>query len=550
MSKQLEPHVQEDDAAPGQRETSLLERAHAANAADHALTWLQAISKYRKAVFWACVFSFTLTMQACDATSTTSFYGQDQFKEQFGTVDKGVLEISAKWQTGIQQAMAVGELIGLAIVGVLADRFGWKPILSGMMVMLTGSLFLFAFAKNLGMMVAAMVLCVTGIPWGAFQTGCIAYSSEMVPTCLRPFVTAWIGICWGFGFFIGSLIIRACLNLPGQWAWRLPFLVQFVWPVPLLICFLFAPESPYFLVRKSRLEDARATLRRVRNSNTTEEEIEQTLALIDYTNKMEMEINKSSTYGECFRGKNLWRTEIVCIVQMAQTWGGNGINVQTIQFLEQAGLSEQGAFDLNLILNSQYLTFGLFCIWLMTKFGRATIFTTGLIISDVFLFAIGILGCVKQSTAVSNAIGSLLLVSSVVYIATVAPSSYTIIGEVPSSKLRAKMISLSRVAFNLSGLVANVLIPKMLTGGSWNLGAKTAFMFAGTNALIWIWCIFRLPETKDRTFREIDYLFEESGLHPRKWRKARIDVFDETSHGQGPVENDLKGGIEHIESSC
>ena len=129
----------------------------------------------------------------------------------------------------------------------------------------------------------------------------------------------------------------------------------------------------------------------------------------------------------------------------------------------------------------------------MTKFGRATIFTTGLILSDVFLVAIGVLGCVKQSTAVSNTVGSLLLVSTVIYISTVAPSSYTIIvshadvhfgtssdtkqGEVPSSKLRAKMVSLARVAFNVSSLISNVLLPKMLTGGSWNLGAKTAFMF-------------------------------------------------------------------------
>lgn len=55
--------------------------------------------------------------------------------------------------------MTVGEIIGLAIAGFLADRYGWKPILTGMMVMLTCCLFLFAFIQNLGMMVAAMVLC-------------------------------------------------------------------------------------------------------------------------------------------------------------------------------------------------------------------------------------------------------------------------------------------------------------------------------------------------------------------------------------------------------
>ncbi|GLA87649.1 hypothetical protein AtubIFM56815_002075 [Aspergillus tubingensis] len=457
MEKNAPPTI-ERDSRPDQNEEILLERAHAANAADHALTWWKAIFKYRKAVFWACIFSFTLTMQSADATSnkTTSFYGQTQFKERFGTVDNGVLEISAEWQTGIQQAMAVGELIGLAIAGFLADRLGWKPILSGMMVWLTGSLFLFAFAQNLGMMVAAMVLCV----------------------------------------------------------------------------------------RKGRYEDARATLRRIRQKDITDEEIEQSIALIDYTNKMEIQIKESSSYAECFRGKNRWRTEII-----AQTWGGNGINVQTVQFLEQAGLPEQGAFDLNLILNSQYLTFGLFCIWLMTKFGRATIFTTGLILSDVFLVVIGVLGCVKQSTAVSNTVGSLLLVSTVIYISTVAPSSYTIIGEVPSSKLRAKMVSLARVAFNVSSLISNVLLPKMLTGGSWNLGAKTAFMFAGTNALIWIWCIFRLPETKDRTFREIDYLFEESGLHPRQWRTARINVFDDDSNGPGIVVGNKEKEFQHVENA-
>lgn len=57
-----------------ERERILLERAHAANAADHALTWWQAMSKYRKAVFWACVFSFTLTMQSSDATSVSGPY--------------------------------------------------------------------------------------------------------------------------------------------------------------------------------------------------------------------------------------------------------------------------------------------------------------------------------------------------------------------------------------------------------------------------------------------------------------------------------------------
>lgn len=72
---------------------------------------------------------------------------------------------------------------------------------------------------------------------------------------------------------------------------------------------------------------------------------------------------------------------------------------------------------------------------------------------------------------------------------------------------------------------------------------------AGTNALIWIWCIFRLPETKDRTFREIDYLFEESGLHPRQWRTARIDVFDDDNNGPSLVVGNKEKEIQHVENA-
>lgn len=89
-------------------------------------------------------------------------------------------------------------------------------------------------------------------------------------------------------------------------------MIQFVWPVPLIICYLFAPESPYYCVRKGKLEEAKKVLRRIRNmKNTTEEEIEQEVALIDYTNKVEGALSKSGTYIECFTGKDLWRTEIV-----------------------------------------------------------------------------------------------------------------------------------------------------------------------------------------------------------------------------------------------
>lgn len=58
---------------------------------------------------------------------------------------------------------------------------------------------------------------------------------------------------------------------------------------------------------------------------------------------------------------------------------------------------------------------------------------------------------------------------------------------------------------------------------AWNWGGKAGFFYAGTNLLCHIWCWFRLPETKDRSFCEIDLLFEQK-VPARKFKSTRVDL--------------------------
>jgi SP family general alpha glucoside:H+ symporter-like MFS transporter len=57
---------------------------------------------------------------------------------------------------------------------------------------------------------------------------------------------------------------------------------------------------------------------------------------------------------------------------------------------------------------------------------------------------------------------------------------------------------------------------------AWNWGAKAGIFYAGTNLLCNIWCWFRLPETKDRTFGEIDLLFENQ-VPARKFKSTKVE---------------------------
>jgi SP family general alpha glucoside:H+ symporter-like MFS transporter len=57
---------------------------------------------------------------------------------------------------------------------------------------------------------------------------------------------------------------------------------------------------------------------------------------------------------------------------------------------------------------------------------------------------------------------------------------------------------------------------------AWNWGAKTGMFYFGFCLLWVIWIFFFLPETKDRSFAEIDYLFKKK-TPARKFRTATVD---------------------------
>jgi SP family general alpha glucoside:H+ symporter-like MFS transporter len=94
----------------------------------------------------------------------------------------------------------------------------------------------------------------------------------------------------------------------------------------LLIVAFFAPDSPWSCVRRDKIDDARISLRRLRQQTATSElEIEATLALIVHTTQLERAETAGATYLECFKGTNLRRTEINMAVWAIQILCGNAI---------------------------------------------------------------------------------------------------------------------------------------------------------------------------------------------------------------------------------
>jgi len=106
----------------------------------------------------------------------------------------------------------------------------------------------------------------------------------------------------------------------------------------------FAPESPYWLIRQGRKEDAKAALVKL-SSSKHRPDLERVLVMIEQTDLLEQELEASTTYFDCFKGVNLRRTEISVMVYLIQVIGGNPLIGYANFFFEQAGLNSADAFD-------------------------------------------------------------------------------------------------------------------------------------------------------------------------------------------------------------
>jgi MFS transporter, SP family, general alpha glucoside:H+ symporter len=228
-------------------------------------------------------------------------------------------------------------------------------------------------------------------------------------------------MCWGAGILLSSGVVRAAVTIPGDLAWRLPFALQWVWPVPLLIGTYFAPESPWNAVRRNKSDLARKSLHRLTpNSEDKAQKVEAQLSYIRYTTELERAETEGAGFIDCFKGTNLRRTEINCMVWAIQILCGNALLNFSVVFLESAGFSTLASLDINIALSGCYIIGGVICWFLFPHFGRATIYMSGNLGMMILLVIIGGLAF-SSHTSAKVAIAILFVITTLVNMISTGP---------------------------------------------------------------------------------------------------------------------------------
>lgn len=332
-------------------------------------------------------------------------------------------------------------------------------------------------------------------------------------------------MCFAIGQFIGAGVLQGLLSLDNQWSYRIPYAIEWVYPVPLFFICLVMPESPWWLVRQGRLDEAEKVLKRV-TSGAANEEAKQTIAMMVHTNNIEKEMEAGTSYLDCFRGTNLRRTEIACVVFAGQVLAGSQFAYSGTYFFEQAGMTSTAAYKLG--LGGTAIAFiGTILSWfLMKSFGRRITYLTGMAGIVIYLFIIGVLTTAHHNVSVEWAQSALTIIWLFTFSLSIGPIGWTIPAEVSSTRLRSKTIVLARNSYYLCIIVANVIEPYMMNPTQWNWRGYTGFFWCGAATLTLIWAFFRLTETRRRTFEELDIMFA-ARVPTRQFATYNVDAYAE-----------------------
>ncbi|KAI0744148.1 hypothetical protein C8Q80DRAFT_1220844 [Daedaleopsis nitida] len=381
------------------------------------------------------------------------------------------------WLVGLVNA---GPYIGSAFIGCwLSDPFNF-------------------YLGRRGTIFLSAVFCGATVP---------IFAAENAPARIRgALVMSW-QMWTAFGLFLGF-----CANLAvyqvGDIAWRLQIGSAFIPAVPLLLGIYFCPESPRWYMKKNRYREAYNSLLRLRfhliqaarDLYYIHSQLQVEAAIVGKSNYL-------SRFGQLFTIPRVRRSTLASFTVMIaqQMCGINIIAFYSSSVFRQAGASERDALIASFGFGLVNFVFAWPAIWTIDTYGRRSLLLFTFPQMAWTLLAAGFCFYIPETNKAHIGLIALFIY---VFAAFYSPGE----GPVPFT-YSAECFPLSHREVGMGCAVATCLFWAAILSISFpailqKFGSTGAFGFyAGLNVCAFVMILLFVPETKQRTLEELDYIF-------------------------------------------
>jgi sugar porter (SP) family MFS transporter len=398
--------------------------------------------------------------------------------------------LSSFQQELVTSLLLVGAVAGALTAGRLADQIGRRvTVLITAVVFIVGVL-LVAFTPTYPVLLVARI--IIGLAVGSASTVVPLYIGEVVPPRVRGGLVSLNQLAVTAGILVSYLIDY---GLSDSGNWRLMFGLAVIPAAALFIGMLFQKESPHWLIRQGREDDARAVLRRVReNDNDIDAEIREVQEVsrrqAGYRDLISPKVRPLLMVG-------------VLLAIFQQITGINTVIYYAPTLLQGAGLGNNAALLANVVNGAVNVGMTIVAIWLLDKVGRRPLLlsgTAGMAVGMVIV-ALSFLGgsTLHGGLAIVAIIGLLIYTGS--FAIGLGPVFWLLIAEIYPLRIRGAAMSVASMANWAANFVVTVSFLTLLSAIS-GVGVFFLFGFLTLVALAYFWR--KVPETKGRSLQEIE----------------------------------------------
>ncbi|HIQ22409.1 MAG TPA: MFS transporter [Planctomycetes bacterium] len=395
----------------------------------------------------------------------------------------------------------VGCMFGAALAGTFSDGLGRKKALllaAGLFaVSAVGS----AVPRNLTELVAARF--VGGFGVGIASMLSPLYIAEVSPAHLRGRLVSLNQITIITGMVVVSVvnwwIARTAhdeaWNVATGWRWM--FASETLPAVLFLICLLFVPESPWWLVKQGRPSEALAILTRTGGRDRAEWELEQIREAVAH---------ERGSLGELSApGMRMALVVAVVLAVLQQVTGINAVlyYAPTIFKASGTGVTATQALLQTAALQVVNLAFTLVAIRVVDRAGRRPLLLATSVAMGTSLALLG------AGFALKLAPGWIFLFT-LGYVASFAiamgPVVWVVLAEIFPTRIRGRAMSVAVVALWIACFAVSQSVPWMFK----RLGEPITFWSYGLMCLVaFVFVLRYVPETKGKTLEQIEQTWRQ-----------------------------------------
>ncbi|HEY2699369.1 MAG TPA: sugar porter family MFS transporter [Pseudonocardiaceae bacterium] len=404
---------------------------------------------------------------------------------------KSVFDLGSVGQGVVGGSLAAGAIIGAAIAGRLTDRPGRRrTIMIGATIFAIGTVGC-TFAPNATMFVIARV--VVGVAVGATSATVPTYLSELAPSRVRGALSSLNQLMIVSGILIAYIVDWA---LQGSANWRAMIAIGIIPAAVLLFGMTLLPETPRWLIKQGREDEARTVIRSAQGEVDIDAEVTGIREVI------RLDGNQGSLK-DLFAKWVRPMLVVALILAIGQQFSGvNAINLYAPTIFKNLGVGTSASLLASIVLGVVKVGFTAWVIFMVDRWGRKPLLLLGNVLMSTTLILLGIAVTVIHSSS-GAAISTIVLL--VIYLAGYelgwGAVVWVMMSEVFPLKVRAVGMGTGSVVLWASTFAITFVFPVMDNG----LGlATSAYIFAGIGIVLFLLVRKFVPETKGRSLEQIE----------------------------------------------